>query len=430
MSSKIRKRRTAVSTPVSVGGASKRTKRVSVPITKNKDEDDENFILEIPIETPPATPVTECAPVAKNEKQSEKPQILEQIIIQAPSPQEEPELLSSVFLLEPIVLLGVDVATQTANIEMIKKGSQTTKINLRDQRTQTQPNTGEMSTQSQISVSEIGTQTQVFHEDKGVQTDIEIRTEPEQVDVPIEEPVIAPEPIVDGPSGEPPRSPDWMVHERYQFFPFEHRNITGTLLTDIYVLHTYYEAIEVVERVEWTTELTRKLKTEYIPITNPYWMECVDFAMRNRPANPRFIKSRYDDATIWLQYANGFIYATRHGVRVIIKYPDGGTGRIRQYPPLTEIFDPNDPPVIIQRRNPTRMQHDDWEGVPISHLNFDCPMYHRAFKGLLFPAERGYSRVVRCIHDDNLRLFILVEPNGQIDIKRQGRRFRLRWATQ
>lgn len=204
------------------------------------------------------------------------------------------------------------------------------------------------------------------------------------------------------------------------YLPFQLRRLEGALLTDIYIFYPFYEAIEVVERAGWFYENRKIMKTEYIPIQNPYWDEFRQYAEKFHPISAKLLESFYDKASVWVEERNGYVYAFRHGVKVVIKYPDGGVGNVRQYEPFMQIGE-------IEEFEGKKGEPGKF-GVPLSHLNYDCPFFHRAFKDLVFPKDRGYSKWVWCNEDDGIRMLIFVEPNGQIDIKRNGRRYRLRWS--
>lgn len=195
--------------------------------------------------------------------------------------------------------------------------------------------------------------------------------------------------------------------------PFQMKSVNYARLVDVFILFPFYQAIEVVKNEYWSMEKKRKFPTEWLQLTNPYWDQFRAAAVEEYLYNTKQFVSAYDDATVWVQEKRGVLYAIRHGYKVIIRYPDGRTGGRYQYEPLLE----------VQSDGPKTVPN----GVPVAYIPPDCPFWHHLFVAMTFPPPdgRGYSRTVLSKFD-NGHYFVLVETNGQIDVKRDGLQFRLR----
>lgn len=199
--------------------------------------------------------------------------------------------------------------------------------------------------------------------------------------------------------------------------PYHPQSLEGVRLTDVFILYPLYEAIEVVDDMPWTLEQKRKFPTKWIPITSPYWDQFRSTAESYDLAEPRRCVSWMDDATVWVQKSNNHLYATRNGYKVIIRYPNGGTGNRYRYPPLFEL-EPNEPIQFLPRPN----------GVPVAFIPHDCPYWHHLFSKLTFSVVHGFTKTEVSTVDPRQYL-VLIETNGQVDVICQGRRFRVRNAS-
>lgn len=208
---------------------------------------------------------------------------------------------------------------------------------------------------------------------------------------------------------------DATIPVRKEIRPYELQSVRGARLVDIFILYPRYQAIEVVGEAYWSIEKRRKFPTEWILITSPYWDQFRAAADEEDLLNTKLFISNYDGASVWVQELNGFLYAIRHGFKVTIRYQNRGKGNRYQYKPLLEIEE-KEPSTSLT--NPT--------GVPVAFIPPDCPFWHHLFIKLTFPANhQGYSVTVNSSFD-NAKYYVLVEANGQVDVKRDGLRYRLR----
>lgn len=199
--------------------------------------------------------------------------------------------------------------------------------------------------------------------------------------------------------------------------PYHPQHFEGVRLTDVFILYPFYEAIEVVDEMPWTVEMKKKFPTKWITIISPYWDQFRGAADQYDLTESKKCVSWLDDAVVWVQEVDHHLYAVRNGFKVIIRYPNGGTGGRYRYAPLQEM-PPEQPDPFLPRQC----------GVPVAFIPPDCPYWHYLLEKMTFSSTRGFTKSETSIFDQR-RYQVLIEKSGQVEVVYQGRKYRLREAS-
>lgn len=167
-----------------------------------------------------------------------------------------------------------------------------------------------------------------------------------------------------------------------------------------------FTAIEVEDFDPWYEPTRAFFPTQWIAMTNPYWLDVLELPLMYRDGQTHHMISPVDGCTMEIVAAPyGRITVRRNGVQVVVSYESGGTGGYPQPERLPE----------VEPATPAKPRRKE-QCVDTRYIPRECPYWSELLSGMVSP-DIGRTKWRRS-EFDGVKCQVLLEDDGRVQVRR------------